>query len=74
MSKFAKLKFVRKNNDGRGNYVVEVQAWDEISSVKAMANPDYRALGVGATLEEAKKEAASGVALEHIRFMTQYPR
>ncbi len=70
MTKFAKIKFVRKPASSHDKVCVEGQAWDEITSVRAMANPDYRELGEGDTLEEAKKAASSALQDAHYRFMT----
>lgn len=71
-NKFVKVKFVRKHNAENGDYVVEGQAWNEQTSVNAMANPDYRELGEGKTLSEAKTAAAAALQEAHKNWMLNY--
>lgn len=71
-NKFAKVKFVRKHNTENGDYVVEGQAWNEQSSVNAMANPDYRELGEGSTLAAAKQAAVAALQEAHKNWMLNY--
>lgn len=77
-NEFAKIKFISRPDAvtfsaALGHSVhercVECQAWDEISSVRAMANPDYRECGYGQTVEEARKAAVAAVQEARRKYM-----